>query len=385
MNSECLNTLRFDNTRVGKISPECEDSLQWLWVHEQYQGWSSTNSSDLLLIEGKPGSGKSTLTKYFKRNLLEREPLARQAAVAGFFYSNREGDQQTSHSNMLRSILFDVLDQNETFFFHFQSYYRQALQSDARFRWSYDSLKDILRDFGNHPAEERLYLIVDAMDESNEEDRRDTIRLLRRLCSATTPCIKVFLASRPTAGLNQIHRIIRLQDENRPDISKFTQSFLDLDLELPPEILHHATEYIVQHAQGVFVWVHLVREELLKYAERGVTKKEIFAFLESLPTELEGLYRRILGELEGREERDIKVGVRMFRLVLFAHRPLGLEELRQALAITDDLGEFSPSDESFEDELILGFKQSIIHCGGNFLEIKGTPPEEPYWNCLANI
>jgi hypothetical protein len=372
MNLECLNTLRFDNTRLGKISSECEDSLQWLWEHEQYQGWSSTNSSDLLLIEGKPGSGKSTLTKYFKRNLLEREPLARQAAVAGFFYSDREGDQQTSHSNMLRSILFDILDQNETFFFHFQPYYRRALQSNARFRWPYDSLKNILRDFGNHPADARLYIIVDAMDESSEEDRRDTIQLLRHLCSAT-PCIKVFLASRPAAGLNptagrnRIHRIIKLQDENRPDILKFAQSFLDLDFELPPEILHHATEYIVEHAQGVFLWVHLVREELLKYAERGVTKKEIFAFLESLPTELEGFYKRILGELEGRAERDIKVGVRMFRLVLFAYRPLRLEELRQALAITDDLSiEFSPSDESFEDELILGFKQRVIHCGGNF-------------------
>lgn len=316
--------------------------------------------------------------KYFKCNLLKREPLARKAIVGDFFYSYQEGKLQTNHSNMLRSILYDVLNQNEGFFYHFQSYYRRSLQSGAPFRWPYDSLKKILLSFGNHPVEERLFLNVDAMDESDDEDRREIVRLLGQLCSIKKACIvKIFLASRPISELNRQtlknHKTIKLQDVNGPDISKFAGDFLGSDLEFSPEIRNHATEYIVKNAQGVFIWVRLVKEELLKFAERGYSKKKIFSFLTSLPTELEEFYERILDNLVKRKEPDIRDGVKMFRLVMFACRPLRLEELQQTLAISDDLdAEFSPSDDLFDEECIQGIEKHIIYCGANFLEIKGV-------------
>jgi len=298
--------------------------------------------------------------------------------VASFFYSYREGELQTDHSNMLRSILYDILTQNETFFFHFQTYYRQALQPGTRLQWPYKSLKSILKSIGEHPTEERLYLIIDAMDESDDTDRRNIIQLLRQICLGKTSCkMKIFLTSRPVAGLS--HRstetkLIRLQDENEQDILNFARSFLGPELELPSDILHQATDYIVTHAQGVFIWVHLVKQVLLSYSECGATKKEIFDYLKSIPTELKDFYKRIVKELERREQRDIEDGKKMFRLVLFAYRPLSLEEFRHALAIPDDLhAEFLPCDRSFEAELILGISKRIIHCGGNFLEVKGVP------------
>jgi hypothetical protein len=54
-----------------------------------------------LYIKGKPGSRKSTLTRYFNNNLLEREPTAKSAIVAKFFYSDREGKLQKSYCSML--------------------------------------------------------------------------------------------------------------------------------------------------------------------------------------------------------------------------------------------------------------------------------------------
>jgi hypothetical protein len=228
-------------------------------------------------------------------------------------------------------------------------------------------------------VKERLCLIVDAMDESDDGERYDAIKLLRELCAAKGPCIvEVFVASRPVVGLSghsaKIHKMIRLQDVNYSDILKYAKSFLGPELDLPHDIIHQATEYIVRHAQGVFVWVYLVREELelIRYAGSGCTKNQIFRFLESLPTELEGLYKRILSRLEGGEAQDIEVGRRMLQFVFFAYRPLGLEELRQALAIQGDLDTaFSCSDELFEGDLIYGIEKCIISRAGNFLEIKG--------------
>ena len=333
-------------------------------------------SSDLLLIEGKPGSGKSTLMKYFQRSLSKREPSERKI-VASFYYSYREGEQQTNHSNMLRSVLHGLLDQNELFFFHFQPYYRQATQGGRHPKWSYESLKETLLSLiENHPVREGLYLIVDAMDESDDAERIDVIKFLHELCAAKGLCIvKVFVASRPIRELYRFsakyHKMIRLEDVNAPDILKYAESFLS-KLQLPSDIIFQAKEYIVQQAQGVFVWVHLVQKELDRYAN-GCTRNEIFGFLKSLPTELEGFYKRILMQLEGGISRDIEVGQRMLLFVLFTYRPLELEELRQALAVQDSLGsEHLVSDELLKGNLIYNMDNRLVSCTGNFLQIKGV-------------
>ena len=327
--------------------------------------------------------------KYFQRSLLEREPLARgRGIVASFYYSYREGEKQTNHSNMLRSVLYDILYQSEEFFFHFQSYYRQVSQGGGHSEWSIKSLKGPLLSLTNsHPVSTRLYLIVDAMDESGDGGERiEIIKFLHELCASRGPCIvKLFVASRPIAGLGGYstrNRMIRLQDVNYSDILRFTESFLsDPELDLAPGISRSATEYITTNAQGVFVWVHLVREELVEYARNGCTENEIFDFLKSLPTELEGIYKLILMRLEGGRKRDLEVGQKMLQLVLFAYRPLGLDELKHALAIQVNLdSEFPCCDESFQRDLIHGIEKRIISCTGNFLEIKAQGDHGSYFS-----
>jgi len=385
-NAECLNSLRFDNIRYNKISKEHKGSIEWLWTHEEYQKWTLSLTSRLFCIEGKPGSGKSTLMKYFKNKLLERESNANSAIIASFFYSYRDGESQTSHYNMLRSILYDILQQDESFFYHFQPEFRryQALIRGSshgdHIEFHYESLKNILRSIGNHPSQKQVYLLIDAVDESSDEERRDVLQLLYELCSSDGCCIiKVFIASRPVVELQPLirksHAFIRMQDVNKPDIQNFVHSLLEveLELELPENILHEAKRYIFENAHGVFLWVHLVGHQLVEYIEKGYSHREIFGFLKSLPTELEGLYQRIITNLEMNAEKGrAVVGKRMFQLVLFMHRPLTVSEFQHALAIAEFADtELTPSGKSFQEALIIGIEKRIIHCGCNLLEVKG--------------
>ena len=370
--AECLNSLLHDDTRYDKISKEHKGSLQWLWTHEKYQKWSSSERSSLLYIEGKPGSGKSTLAKYFRENLQNTS----SSIIVNYFYTLRGTTLELTHENMLRSVLYSILKKDETFFPLFQSKFRKfGSHNDSK--WPYESLQHILSSLASHPFTKRLYLILDAMDESEENDRRKIIGLLCQLCAKSQSCIiKIFLASRPisqfTHEVKNGHHVIRLQDENEKDISEFARSFLGPKLGLPRNILNEATKYIVENAQGMFVWVYLVQQTLLEYAERGCTTNQIFNFLKSLPTELDAFYRDILRELEKREEPGVKDGLRMFQFVLFTYRPLRLAELNHALAIIDDPdAEFITSDESFERDLIHGIDKRVVYCGGNLLEIKG--------------
>jgi len=380
MKKECLASLRFDNTRYKKISPEHKGSFKWIWAHNEYRKWSTPDASRLLYIQGKPGSGKSTLAKYFNQNLLEWEPAANSATVARFFYSFREGELQRSHYNMFRSILYDILKHDETFFYHrFQTEYRGQRRCGVPFNWDYASLKTVLKSIQDHSAAKRLYLIIDAVDESEDNDRRDVLDLLFELCAGTKHYIlKVFVASRPVGKLevcrSKLYGFIRLQDETKLDISSFASSFLNRI-----SLRHHlaqAAEYIVKNAQGVFLWVKLVGKELLDCEEQGHSEKDILEFLKQLPTELRDFYTLMLermtidkSNLPNKDMLNIRDGVKMFRFALFARRPLTVDELRHALIIPDNLGTTFTLDDSVQED-ILPSKQRIIYCGGNFLEIK---------------
>ena len=275
---------------------------------------------------------------------------------------------------MLRSILHSILEQDESTFFHFQQEFRNFRRRDFS-EWPYDSLKRVLSSFADHPSTKPLYLILDAMDESEEDDRRSIIHLLCRLCSKENPCnIKAFLASRPLAELQlrikKGHHVIKMQDENTGDISRFADDFLNRDLELTGEILGEARDYITDNAHGVFIWVRLVKTELLSYAETGCRGSEILELLKGLPQELEKFYQRMFSKLEKGPLRDIEDGVRLFEFVFFAVRPLTIEELRDALAVPDD---HISCYENFQRNKISAIGRRIEHCGGGFLEIKGKP------------
>jgi energy-coupling factor transporter ATP-binding protein EcfA2 len=354
-----------------------EGTLEWLWSHEEYRKWSTSKTSRLLYVQGKPGSGKSTLTRYFKDHLPEREPAAKSAIIASFFYSFREGESQKSHYNMLRSILYDVLYQDESFLYHFQQEHRKY-RTWLRERHinldklHYESLKRILRSIGCHQRKERLYFVIDAVDESTNEDRRNILRLLLELCSGDSCIVKVFVASRPVAELEHLvggTPIIGMQDVNRSDIQRYVHSSFGPDLDVPEEVAREVVDYILEHAQGVFLWVHLVLGQLVKHVEeRGCSRREVLGFLRRLPTELEDMYKLILGDLETSEDADGEIGRQMFEWVMFVRHPLTVDELQHALAIQS-----SPdiSEESFKDGLISPIRKRIIACGRNLLEVKG--------------
>ncbi|KAL7917653.1 putative kinesin [Trichoderma austrokoningii] len=372
---ECLRSLQFDNTRYEKISEEYEGSFEWIWTHNEYESWSASDISRLIYIQGKPGSGKSTIMKYFNRNLLLKEPAAQQAVVARFFYSFRDGELQRSHYYMLLSILYEILNQDEGFFYHqCQTEYRSYQRYGPHFKWNYASLKRLLKSLQDYQIKKRFYLVIDAVDESEEKDRREILGLLLDLCSKTKHCvIKICMASRPVvqveARRDQFHNFIKLDDETKPDIFKYAQSQLyGLN---STSMLAQATEYMLKNAQGVFLWIKLISEQLIDAHEQGYSEEEVFELLQRLPTELEDFYVLMLEKMK-QNRSSLLHAAKLFGFILFAKRPLTVDELLHALGIfsgVDSGTQFAPSDTSFE-KCIPSSERVILSSGGNFLEIK---------------
>jgi len=308
-----------------------------------------------------------------------RPHLRDQVLVADFFYSHREGELERSHYHMLRSLLYDILAADESFFLHFQTVFRRC--GGRNIVWAYDDLKDILLACGNHPLSRELFLVIDAMDESDEKDRRDIVLLFQKLSDPTNnKClVKVFLASRP---INNLHYAladtcnhILLQEKNTEDIEKFSNAFLgDRVFHSAQNFQEQARKYIVQHADGVFLWVALIREDLMRYADQGRSENQLMKFLKSLPRELGSYYVHMLEELlvHSGDHEDIRDGRRILQFCLFSHRPIQMAELDHALAIPGN----SPLPElnsSWESERPIDIRKRVTHCTGNFIEVRKRP------------
>ncbi|RDW83590.1 uncharacterized protein DSM5745_03916 [Aspergillus mulundensis] len=373
---ECLARLQIDDARYRKISQGHRGSFQWLWKHEQYVSWSQHKGSRLLHVVGKPGSGKSTLTKFFTQHVRETQTsmdIPEPAPViAKFFYSYRDGERQRSHHNMFRSILAEIIAQEEPFFYHhIQSIYRAQDCCEGRLEWNYDSLVQALKGLCDYSTNRRFFLILDAIDESDDQDRYMVVNLLHEICSQATSCtVKVFVASRPVdhLGSKWYHNTIRLQDETSADIRQYLLSFLSgFDM---TSTLEQAIDYIVETAQGVFIWVQLVGRELQRQV--FASEEQIFGFLQKLPTGLESFYELML---ERAREQSLPHLIKLFRFVLFAARPLLVGEIRHFLAVPDQPGDDCAISYRTLTKATPG-KSYVTQCGGDFLEIKNVDGDE---------
>ena len=116
MSSEaCLSSLYVDNSRYEKISPEYEHTFEWLWTSKEYISWLSWDKSspNILHIQGKPGSGKSTIVRYFRDHISR---ILHEVTIASFFVDHRGGEHEQSHEAMLRAILFQLFSEDKTLF-----------------------------------------------------------------------------------------------------------------------------------------------------------------------------------------------------------------------------------------------------------------------------
>jgi hypothetical protein len=119
--------------------------------------------------------------------------------------------------------------------------------------------------------------------------------------------------------------------------------------------------------------VSLVRDELLRFVQKGSARDKVLNFLKSSPKQLESYHEYILQGLNGDDEDDTRDGTRILQFCLFSHRAVQLQELDHGLAISGELQVLSPDPSSWEDKRPVDVRNRLHYCAGNFVEIKSTP------------
>ncbi|KAK3376951.1 small s protein [Lasiosphaeria ovina] len=379
-----LESLSFASSTDRQQSVELPYRGTFGWIFDDSgtseNRWSSLTEwlrtgSGIYWINGKVGSGKSTLMKYIYENSRTAEELEQWAAgmpleVSAFFFWNSGDEYQKSQLGLLRSLLHDVLGRHRDLL--------PTVLPDAWDAWSLRATSIVThklpKDFSLLPPEPTLWtiaqlerafgdlihnlhlqrkvklcLFIDGLDEYSG-DHTDLIDLFRGF--ARLPNLKLCVSSRPLlafcTAFDQLPGL-RLQDLTEPDISRYVHDRLGgggrTRLSGRYSLEARALEKdIVQKAQGVFLWVKLVVKSLAKGISDYTRISDLRRRVDHLPGDLEALYAHMLANVTDQSYHE--QASQIFQIVQAVRRTsaAGITLLRLSWAEDEDfdLAESAP-------------------------------------------
>ncbi|QKX61547.1 uncharacterized protein TRUGW13939_08699 [Talaromyces rugulosus] len=262
-----LGSLSFISLMDRRESVEIPYENTFEWIYEGLEGsrkpWNSfvdwlRQGSGIYWINGKAGSGKSTLMRYIYENDRTKQELkawagAMPSITCGFFFWKSGDEYQRSQSGLLRSLLFEILQRDR----------KLIPEAMPELKRCFRNLVDALR-----TKRVKVCLFIDGLDEY-EGEYCDIVELFGGY--ANSPNLKICLSSRPLLVFEQAFAnlpSLKLQDLTYGDISHYVKDRLyghkymvQLSKQNAADISSLVDE-VVTKASGVFLWVKLVVRSL---------------------------------------------------------------------------------------------------------------------------
>ncbi|UNI22807.1 hypothetical protein JDV02_008661 [Purpureocillium takamizusanense] len=341
----CLKDLRLTDPRYDKERIKdtkgglLGGSYKWILDHPDFRRWRNDDQSRLLWIKGDPGKGKTMLLMGIVEEL-ERLPVqtkqtelstSRPAALSYFFL---QGTDLNLHSAtaVLRGLIFLLAVQNQHLSTHLREKYEHSgpkLFSDGN---AFFALSDVLRGMLQDSSLARTYVVIDALDEC-ETGLQQLLKLIVQNASASR--VKWIVSSRNRPDIEQQLKLdgsqTRLELElkaNAEHVSLAVGSYIDervsrlVSLQDDDELRHKVAEVLRRKADGTFLWVALVIQELQK-----VASWDVLDVLREMPSGLEELYGRMIKQIQQLKRRDPEFCRLVLSAATLAYRPLHMLEL----------------------------------------------------------
>jgi hypothetical protein len=285
-------------------------TLQWAADMTEFSQWRTSprySAGRVLWLRGGPGFGKSILSAYFIRILKQAYPTSQ---VLYFFCKSGQPGLKRA-ADIIRTITYQCSEGN--------AITRSALvalqtkdfpiekQIGVRFmcqKLLQPCLNAISRD---------IFVIIDGLDEMepvNDAAARTLemnvlVDTLAEFCSVTS--MRLLIVSRSQTDLQQIvpDVLVRTISSNDSvhDIQKYVTNKIEQSVKLKTSFRIadvESSEYFLKYANGMFLWVSLVLEELSKLRSKGAFKQRLDRFA-STTGDMATLYLEILNKIEERD------------------------------------------------------------------------------------
>ena len=335
--------------REEEVTEAHKKTFEWIFGHDgssataattsksatSFPEWLKTDTKgDLYWINGKAGSGKSTLMQFINAHprtveglqvWAGKKPLTR----AGFFFWTSGSIEQRSQVGLLRYLLYQLLDQHRALipitFPELWIHFWNAKTQDrirAVVSWSLPQLMDGLKRFLDHAKNKtKICLFIDGLDEF-DGDHLEIISLFRGIVDSSNYQVKVCLSSRPWSVFEEAFQSIpslRLQDLTSDDMIQYVVDKLNGDVRIrriakkEPESGQDLVAEITNRADGVFLWITLIVRSLLKDVRTEDKISDLRNRLRTFPTDLDELFRYTLFQVQSKV--DLKEASQLFQLI----------------------------------------------------------------------
>ncbi|KAJ3456350.1 hypothetical protein MRS44_016373 [Fusarium solani] len=337
--NKCRNTLFVSDPKIdratlvsskGKRTP---GTCEWIRENPHYQTWLA-GESRLLWISGGPGRGKTVLSLFLNE---EAEKLCEETENRLLFYFCRSQDERhNSPINVLRSLIYQILEfsidgpevQEVLQYFDTPEKIQFALSS-------FECLWTVLEKLFAQPELPKVFCIIDGVDECHSSHQ--LVERLYGYCKLQAPNndsagLRLAMIGRGIDGLEAFPGI-KLDPDNEEKVNEDVKAFISSSLEplariqgFDDDIRSRVEKSLLERAEGIFLWVSFVIDEL----SRKKTCLEILDTIRALPKGLHPIFARMLHQIESDQRQTSSL---ILKWVALAMRPLTLDELTAVIGV----------------------------------------------------
>lgn len=272
---------------------------RWFLDGDDFKRFKETPRS-LLLLHGNSGCGKTILCSAIIEEL--RAICRANTEIVAFWYYNKDDRQRTTLDNLARALILQIVLSSPSLPSVIVDFWKAKEQETPKT----SDLVQILPEILIESTKRDTYIVIDALDESEEAEREELVEMIRKLLSLDTTGVRILLTSRT----NTAHIEKDFQEEELKRVYKVpvASTYVNLD------ILAHVTErlqndtilkawpekernkvknVLVEKAAGMFRWADCQLQAIRKCK----TPAELEKTLTTLPKDVYEQYARELANI----------------------------------------------------------------------------------------
>jgi ankyrin repeat protein len=306
----------------------------WFLSHPVFTEWINADHTKdhngFLWVRGNPGTGKSTLMKFAYEHFEQR--VGDGAILISFFFNARGDASERTIQGMWRALLYQLLS--------YAPDLQATLDEFASAQPHMGPTKPLVceqlcRTFQQSVLRlgvRRLRCFVDALDECDEQEIQHMVEVMEIIGNNAlhaTVDFRACFASRHYPNIIYEHGqqvVLEAEPGHQADLEVYVRSHLRKFRSISTKGVDLLQTRILDRANGVFIWVVLVISMLRRELSAGRTLT-IENKVAQVPRQLSEIFREILC----RDDRDLQETRLAIQCVLFAQRPLSMQEYYYAI------------------------------------------------------
>ncbi|KAH7009231.1 NACHT domain-containing protein [Microdochium trichocladiopsis] len=358
---QCIADLHVTNPRHDKRRIEetkgslLRDAYFWVLDNPELHQWRDNADQRLLWVKGDPGKGKTMLLCGI---INELERMRNEGQTLSYFFFQATDKRINTATAALRSLIDMLLEKDASLVSYMEKQHAAAGRALFEDTNSWQALCEIFDSILQDPKLHGVILVVDALDECLQ-GLPVFLDLVVRTSQTTTA--KWLISSRNWPQIEEPLREVahRLSLEvNEKSVAKAVDTYIEHKVSklarrkgYRENLAKEVQQYLSSKADGTFLWVALVCQELEKTRQANALQK-----VKSFPPGLDALYRRMMEQIMASE--DTEPCTQVLAVIATTYRPPSLPEL---MTLTGESSDIGTNCESL---------QEIISLCGSFLTIR---------------